>query len=440
MKKNTLFTILLLAFLTASCGNANSTAIQASGQIEAKEIAVAPELSGRVIEVDVSEGDSVKVGDALLRLDDSLLLSEKQAAQSVLDSANANVQTAQASVESAQAQYDLALSVALMENPTQMDWKKSKPSDYDQPVWYFSKDERIQSAHAEVDAAQAALEKAQSTLEETAKKAGSSDFLAIEKNLSDARSAYDVAKSVLDHTSGASDGARLHDAAQIAFDDAKIKLDDIQKNYDKALTTDGAKDVLEARANVEVARERVNSALSAYFALQTGMDAPAVVAAEKSVEQAKAMLEQAHSAVSAAQANLDLIQTQLEKLIVRAPMDGMVLVQSIESGEVIQAGMPAMTIGKLDTLKVTVYIPETQYGQINLGQQATLSTDSFPTESFSALVTRIANQAEFTPQNVQTQEGRQTTVYAIELTVDNMDGKLKPGMPVDVVFKNNITK
>jgi HlyD family secretion protein len=83
---------------------------------------------------------------------------------------------------------------------------------------------------------------------------------------------------------------------------------------------------------------------------------------------------------------------------------------------------------------VTVYIPENLYGQISLGNAAVLTADSFPGESFTALVTRIANQAEFTPQNVQTTEGRQTTVYAIELAVDNTGGKLKPGMPVDVEF------
>ncbi|MDD2920708.1 MAG: efflux RND transporter periplasmic adaptor subunit [Anaerolineales bacterium] len=440
MKKFTFIVLLLIALITASCGTTNSTVIQASGQIEAKEIAVAAELSGRVIEVSVNEGDSVKTGDPLLRLDNGLLLSEKQAAQAALDSAHANIRTAQAAVESAQAQYDLALSIALSGNPIKTEWKKSKPSNYDQPVWYFSKEERVQSAQMEVDAAKAALEKTLTRLEETKTKAGSSDFLEIEKKLSDMRSAYDVARKVLDNTNGASDSAKLRDAAKTAFDDAKIKLDNAQKDYDNALTTDGAKDVLEARANVEVARERVNVALTAMFALQTGSDSPEVVAAEKLAEQAKAGLEQSRAAVSAAQSNLDLIQTQLDKLIVRAPMDGVVLVKNIDVGEVLQAGMPAMSIGKLDSLKVTVYIPETEYGQINLGQQASLSVDSFPNKTFVAVVTRIANQAEFTPQNVQTKEGRQTTVYAIELTVDNVDGKLKPGMPVDVTFENTITK
>ena len=285
-----------------------------------------------------------------------------------------------------------------------------------------------------MDAAQANLEKAQTQLSDTEKKAGSANFLEIEQKLSDARSTFEVAKTVLDNTSGTSDGSDLHDAAQTALDDARTKLENAQKDYDDALTTDGAKDVLEARARVEVANERYNSALDAMRALQTGAQSPAVASAQKALEQAMALVDQAQSAIKQAQANLDVIDTQMDKLVVHAPVDGAVLVRSIDVGEVIQAGMPAMTVGKLDTLKVTVYIPEDQYGQISLGEKATLNVDSFPDENFTATVTRIANHAEFTPQNVQTKEGRQTTVYAVELSVDNPDGKLKPGMPVDVTF------
>jgi HlyD family secretion protein len=124
--------------------------------------------------------------------------------------------------------------------------------------------------------------------------------------------------------------------------------------------------------------------------------------------------------------------------MITAPIDGVVLVRSIDVGEVIQAGMPAMTIGKLDTLKVTVYIPEDQYGKIGLGEKATLNVDSFPNQNFTGTVTRISDKAEFTPQNVQTKEGRQTTVYAVELSIDNANEKLKPGMPVDVAFGNQL--
>jgi len=74
-------------------------------------------------------------------------------------------------------------------------------------------------------------------------------------------------------------------------------------------------------------------------------------------------------------------------------------------------------------------------GQINLGQAAEVRVDSFPDLTFTATVIHMADQAEFTPRNVQTVEGRSATFYAIKLKVEDPDGKLKIGMPADVVFK-----
>ena len=93
-----------------------------------------------------------------------------------------------------------------------------------------------------------------------------------------------------------------------------------------------------------------------------------------------------------------------------------------------------MTIGQLNSLRITVYVPEDRYGQVKLGEKALVSVDSFPEEKFSATVVHIADQAEFTPRNVQTAEGRKTTVFAVELSIENPEGKLKPGMPADVCF------
>ncbi len=440
MKKITIIITLLLALLTVSCGTANSTAIQASGQIEATEIAIAPELSGRVVEVNVSEGDSVKAGDPLLRLDDSLLQSQKKSAQAALDSANASVQTAQDSLAAAQVQYDLTLSNALAaDQSSRLDfWKGPKPDQFNQPIWYFSKEEQIKAAQANVDAAKQSLADAQTKLSDVESQASSADFLNAEEQLDQARLQFQVAQNVLNSTSQASNSQSLHDSAQAIYNNARTNLQNAQKAYDGALTTQSAKDVLAARANVAVWQENYNSTMDALRALQTGADSPEVVAASKMVDQAKSALQQAQAAVLAAQANLDSINTQIDRLTITAPMDGVVLTRSIQPGEVIQAGMTALTIGQLDTLKVTVYIPETQYGQISLGQQASLSVDSFPNQTFTAKVTRIANQAEYTPQNVQTKEGRQTTVYAVELSVNNADGNLKPGMPTDVTFESEI--
>lgn len=94
-----------------------------------------------------------------------------------------------------------------------------------------------------------------------------------------------------------------------------------------------------------------------------------------------------------------------------------------------------MTLGQLDQLELTVFIPEDRYGKINLGDKAILTSDSFPEETFSAQVIEIADQAEFTPRNVQTADGRRTTVFAVKLRVENPGDQLKPGMPVDVTFE-----
>jgi multidrug resistance efflux pump len=87
-----------------------------------------------------------------------------------------------------------------------------------------------------------------------------------------------------------------------------------------------------------------------------------------------------------------------------------------------------LTIGELDTLKVTVYISENQYGQIALGEQASLSVDSFSNETFTATVTRIADQRN-TPAERANQGRPPNTVYAVELSIQNTDGKLKPACP-----------
>jgi HlyD family secretion protein len=91
-------------------------------------------------------------------------------------------------------------------------------------------------------------------------------------------------------------------------------------------------------------------------------------------------------------------------------------------------------LGILDNLTITVYLPEDRYGEIRLGQSAQVQVDSYPGESFAAEVVHIADQAEFTPRNVQTAEGRRTTVFAVRLKINVDDGKLKPGMPADVSF------
>jgi HlyD family secretion protein len=168
--------------------------------------------------------------------------------------------------------------------------------------------------------------------------------------------------------------------------------------------------------------------------LQTGENSPKVVAAQAVYQQVQSAADQADLAVTQAEASLRLIDIQITRLTITSPADGTLLTSSIQPGEIVAPNAVVMTLGHLDNLTITVYVPENLYGGLSLGQSASMTVDSFPGETFSASINHIAEQAEFTPRNVQTIEGRSSMVFAIQLQVHNPNGKLKPGMPADVVF------
>jgi HlyD family secretion protein len=156
--------------------------------------------------------------------------------------------------------------------------------------------------------------------------------------------------------------------------------------------------------------------------------------AQAQVDVAQAQVNATQGQVEAAQAAMEVLEVQIAKLTLTAPADGVILARAIEPGEVASPGATLLIIGQLSELTLTVYAPEDRYGSIALGQTATVSVDSFSGENFTATVTHIADQFEFTPRNVQTAEGRKTTVFAVKLIIANPEGKLKPGMPADVNF------
>ncbi len=452
-------------------GGTASTALKASGTIETVSVNISPELSGRVLQVLVDEGQSVKAGDKLLVLDGALLEEQQKVAAAGLASAQAASVTSANSLAIAKAQYQQALEAALAAGKATrlQDWFSKQQQQFDQPNWYFARSEQIEAMQAQVDAAQSAWDDAKGNLATVSASVGEADFLAVEQRLLTARVTYQVTKDVDARAQNSNDAkapqgrynsthcgtndnyvlqnqklvnvyygctgdAYLTDVSQTQFDAAKAELTDAQNAYDALLSTKEADAILQARAEVQVAQEAYYAALQRLQELQIDDQSASVVAAQGAVDQGQAAYDQSQKAVAEAQANLDLLGAQLGKLTVYAPRDGVILTRSVEPGEYVQPGAAALTMGDISQLTITVYVPEDRYGEIHLGQQASVKVDSFPEQTFTADVTYISDQAEFTPRNVQTVEGRSSTVYAIKLTVTDTQGKLKPGMPADVTF------
>ena len=428
MKKHVLnfascFLVLAISLTGCQGINGNGTnELKASGIISATEINIASQIGGTVVSVDVNEGSQVKKGDVLFQLDDALLQAQR-------DQASAAVTVAEKAVNSARIQYDIAVNNARLQDQQNRinSWNIPQPEEFDLPVWYFDKEEKINSAKSEVDAAAADLDIEKENLKKVLADNSSRDFLSAEKRLAKAQVAFLIADQVLTQANDAQDKEDISNYANDLYDTAKTELSSAQTDYNRLLTTQAATEVLEARARVRVAQERLDRAIDYLNSLESGDQSLMVQAADSGVQQAEAVLAQA-------QAALALIDIQLEKTTIKSPADGVVLTRNLEEGEMLVPGSVALIIGQLQEVSLTVYIPETEYGKIKLGDTVSITVDSFPGENFSGSVTYISDQAEFTPRNVQTVDGRKTTVYAVKITVPNTNLELKPGMPADVIF------
>jgi multidrug resistance efflux pump len=207
-------------------------------------------------------------------------------------------------------------------------------------------------------------------------------------------------------------------AAQTALTNAQRVLDHAQAMR---------QDPLQLQAGADAAKAQVDAAEAALSQAQARLELAQAGARPEQIQAAEAQLAQAR-------ANQRQIEVQLAKTTLTAPRAGLVLSRSIHEGEQATPGAALMTIGSLDTVRLTVYIGEDAIGRVRQGQQVDVTVDSFPGRTFKGAVSFISQEAQFTPRNVQTQDERTTTVFAVRVELANPDHALKPGMPADAVI------
>ncbi|MCK4977230.1 MAG: efflux RND transporter periplasmic adaptor subunit [Anaerolineales bacterium] len=409
--------------------------LQASGIVESIEVAVSSELGGQVVEVLAKKGETVQVGQVLISFEDKLLTAQQKQVEATLAQAQANYDLVATGPSKEQRQLSIAAAELELIN-----------SQHALDDLYENAD--LMAAQALHDIATA-----DKTLDKAKKRVVSLNAAAKSVDVDAAWASVVLAREVLDDAREDFEPYEKKSTDNVSRALYLSKLTEVQKKYEATVTrfnnivgTANQFELALAEAEVALIGAQLDKAQIQYKKMKDGPDPKALALAEANLSTAEANLAAAQADTSpeqlaAAQAQVDVAQTalgvvqaQMDKLIIVAPLDGVVLTRLVEPGEVVAPGATLLTIGPLEELIITVYIPEDQYGTINLGQTVLVSVDSFPGETFEATVIRIADQAEFTPRNVQTQEDRRTTVFAVELGIDNPDGKLKPGMPADVRF------
>ncbi len=525
MNKTTLRLLLAVTFtlLFPACSvlqkNTGSTPLTASGTIEADTINLGPEIGGKIVAINVNEGDNLSAGAQIFKLDDSIL-------QAQLSQANAVVQAAQASQSAAQANLDL-----LQAGPTatqiqaaqdQLNQAEATQNSIQASLYAMtsaSRPEDITAARARLDLARTdyytmtvvlnpdqvenvnqALNQANSNLSQaktrrdslnTDKRTPNSalDMAAMTINddqamvnqltlayqdvqnanqpfylqIADVSTACDMANLDLSRARARQTNLladpnmtqQAKDAAQSSVNEAQTLLDTCNTAYDSLSTGDQADQLKSAWNDMQTAQNDLNNlgvTTPGGPTLESMLNQSDAATAQRNVadanlqnlksgsrtqqiDAAQAQVDAAKAQVASAQAAVDLINVQLGKLTVSAPLAGVVLDKPLSVGEIAPAGSTVVELGSLDNLTLTVYIPEDQYGSVKLGQKVTVTVDSFPGQNFPGVVSNISNQAEFTPRNVQTVESRSTTVYAVKISLPNPNHDLKPGMPADAEFQ-----
>lgn len=433
--KMIIFAGLILALALGGCTLNGTEPEVISGYLSANQVTIAPELSARITEVSVEQGGKVKAGDTLFTQDISVYEAQLAQADAAVKAGEAGLQAAESQLAAAKINADMATQAARaqqLQTGTPA-WTDKTADDY-QPSWYYTKAETLKAAQDQVDAAQKSLDSELEKLQTELDKSSSKEFVDAEKRLILAQASLDAAEKTLAQAKAAVDNDELEKNAQDTRDSADAELQAARKEYDRLAGSAGAKDIIDARVRVSVARQKLEDSRNTLMALQTGDDAIQVQAAEAAVKSAETMVEQAKAGIGQANAAKALAQLQLDKSKVTSPIDGTVLTVNVKSGEIIPAGGNVMTIANLDTLELIVYLPEDQYGQVKLDQSVKVTTDSFGAREFNGKVIYIADEAEFTPRSVQTQQARKMTVYAVKIQVENPNHDLKPGMPADVKF------
>jgi HlyD family secretion protein len=230
--------------------------------------------------------------------------------------------------------------------------------------------------------------------------------------------------------------------AQDALNQAESGLATARASMEQA-ARDAHRDADLLARGLIAAQQAETSALKAEVSRETLKEAEANLArAQKGLAIARLGIQQLDAQrrdrdslarqVRQAQAALAEQETYVAEFTIRSPLSGTVLTRNIELGEHVNVGDTLYTIVDLDRLYLKVYVPEPDIGRVALGQDARVYVDGYPGRPFPARVSKIYQQAEFTPKNVETKEERVKLVFPVELSlVENPGGLLKPGMPAD---------
>jgi HlyD family secretion protein len=385
MKKRIRIVVLLLVlggggywYWRSSRMNGNGDRILVSGNLELTQVDLSFKIPGRLVELNVREGEWVKKGDVIARLDSAQLDQQRARDQAAVAFAQSNYQQLQTAIEFQQA-----------------------------------------TLESEIALRRAEVAQAQARLDDLLAGSRQQEILQAQAAVTDARAWNDAAKLEWERAQtlykNQDISTQQHDQARTKAESTAAQLRQAEQRLALVMEGPRKEEITAARAQVA----RAQAALSA-------TEATRIELRRKEQE-----LTARRADIARSRAQVGITDAQLADTTLVAPLDGVVLVKAAEAGEVIAAGSTIVSLGDLEHPWLRAYVSELDLGRVKLGAKVNLSTDSFPGKVYEGRISFIASEAEFTPKQIQTKEERAKLVYRIKVEVDNSHHELKNNMPVD---------
>lgn len=379
-------------------------------------VKISSKVTGLLQYLQVREGDAVKAGDVIARIDPSqvqALLAQNQAAvaeaqnrlaqaQITTGATNVNAQTQvrtqQAAVESAQANYNQVKG----NYDAQIATAQAGVTDAEGKV--AAAKANVANAEATIRSAQANVKNAQVRYDRT-NNLYKQGFVAAQ-DVDDARTTVNVQLATLNVNQS------QRSAAQSALDSANAQLDSAQQNL-SIVTKKGKADIEAANSTVKQAK-----AALAYARANTSQ-----------VPAYQANLKALQAAVAAAQAQVRNAQAQLNDTVLRSTVNGFVTDRAADPGTVVTAGAPIVTIQSEKQVFVTVPIPEDVSRHVQIGQTATSVFDALPGQKFEGRIVSLDPAAD-----------PQSRLFTMRVLLANPQNLVKPNMFGRTTFETDRVK
>jgi HlyD family secretion protein len=213
----------------------------------------------------------------------------------------------------------------------------------------------------------------------------------------------------------------------------------------QATLEQAAANVRTTQSNLERAQSLLKSGVFAKQALDDAQNAYDVAVAQAKVAREnlalarlgprKEQIDLAKAQLAEAEASVRWWETQLENTIIRAPVPGTVLERLIEKGEMVTTGFVSgrgaksalVSIANLRELEIELDINEADIPRIHIGQECSVSPDSYPDRKYKAKVREIAPEAN-----------RQKATIQVKVAIDNPDSYLRPETNAKVNFLEEV--